>query len=202
MSWGEIYNTSWWGVALDTARTVKARPDFFGSQLNLLTSEQPNLVVNGTFDTVSDWILGTGWSISGGKAVRVASSSTDLVQASVFPNLTSIFKITFDVVRSAGAVRLRAGTFNLPYVNATDTYTYYVTPTSNDQIKFQADSSFVWLNRQRIGTSRKSRIRPNRSKEMFSRLDTYNCIKRLKQLIKWQKYFTLIESKQMEVFFI
>lgn len=143
MSWGEIYNTSWWGVALDTARTVKARPDFFGSQLNLLTSEQPNLVVNGTFDTVSDWILGTGWSISGGKAVRVASSSTDLVQASVFPNLTSIFKITFDVVRSAGAVRLRAGTFNLPYVNATDTYTYYVTPTSNDQIKFQADSSFV-----------------------------------------------------------
>ena len=43
----------------------------------------------------------------------------------------------------AGAVRLRAGTFNLPYVNATDTYTYYVTPTSNDQIKFQADSSFV-----------------------------------------------------------
>jgi hypothetical protein len=38
---------------------------------------------------------------------------------------------------------LRAGTFNLPYVGATDTYTYYVTPTSNDQIKFQADSSFV-----------------------------------------------------------
>jgi hypothetical protein len=77
-----------------------------------------------------------------GKAVRVASSSTDLVQAGAFPNLTSIFKITFDVVRSAGAVRLRAGTLNLPYVNATDTYTYYVTPTSNDQIKFQADSSF------------------------------------------------------------
>jgi hypothetical protein len=68
MSWGEIYNTSWWGVALDTARTVKARPDFFGSQLNLLTSEQPNLVVNGTFDTDSDWTKGTGWSISGGKA--------------------------------------------------------------------------------------------------------------------------------------
>ncbi len=76
-----------------------------------------------------------------GKAVRVASSSTDLVQVSVFPNLTSIFKISFDVVRSAGSVRLRAGTLNTPYVNATDTYTYYVTPTSNDQLKFQADSS-------------------------------------------------------------
>jgi len=100
-------------------------------------------VTNGTFDTDSDWTLGSGWSIEDGKAVRVASSSTDLVQASVFPNLTSIFKITFDVVRSAGSVRLRAGTFNLPYVGATDTYTYYVTPTSNDQLKFQADSSFV-----------------------------------------------------------
>jgi len=100
------------------------------------------LVTNGTFDTDSDWTLGAGWSIEDGKAVRVASSSTDLVQVSVFPNLTSIFKITFDVVRSAGSVRLRAGTFNLPYVGATDTYTYYVTPTSNDQLKFQADSSF------------------------------------------------------------
>lgn len=68
MSWGEIYNTSWWGVALDTARTVKARPDFFGSQLNLLTSEQPNLITNGTFDTDSDWAKDSGWTISGGSA--------------------------------------------------------------------------------------------------------------------------------------
>ena len=68
MSWGEIYNTSWWGVALDTARTVKARPDFFGSQLNLLTSEQPNLVTNGGFDTDSDWIK-TNATISNGKAI-------------------------------------------------------------------------------------------------------------------------------------
>jgi hypothetical protein len=47
------------------------------------------------------WTFGTGWSMGDGKAVRVASSSTDLVQASVFPNLTSIFKISFDVVRSS-----------------------------------------------------------------------------------------------------
>ena len=50
MSWGEIYNTSWWGVALDTARTVKARPDFFGSQFKMLTDNQDTLVsfTNGT----------------------------------------------------------------------------------------------------------------------------------------------------------
>ena len=68
MSWGEIYNTSWWGVAIDTARTVKARPDFFGSQLNLLTSEQPNLVVNGDFATDSIWSK-TNATISNGKAI-------------------------------------------------------------------------------------------------------------------------------------
>ncbi len=109
----------------------------------LVSDVKPIYYDNVSVKEVPDWSLGTGWSIEDGKAVRVASSSTDLVQVSVFPNLTSIFKITFDVVRSAGSVRLRAGTFNLPYVGATDTYTYYVTPTSNDQLKFQADSSFV-----------------------------------------------------------
>jgi hypothetical protein len=90
------------------------------------------------------WIFGAGWSLGTNKAERlVAASSTDIVQASVFPNLTSTFKISFDVVRSAGSVRLRAGTYSLPYVGATDTYIYYVTPVSNNQLKFQADSSFV-----------------------------------------------------------
>ena len=93
-----------------------------------------------------DWSVGEGWSVQGdNKAVRVAFSSTDLVQAGAFPSgfATKQFKISFDVVRSAGAVRLRAGTLNTPYVSATDTYTYYVTPTSNDQLKFQADNDFV-----------------------------------------------------------
>jgi hypothetical protein len=68
----------------------------------------------GSVDNVSvkevgqDWSFGTGWSMGDGKAVRVASSSTDLVQASVFPNLTSIFKISFDVVRSRISQRSRA----------------------------------------------------------------------------------------------
>ncbi len=118
-----------------------------GGNVNIIFGSSDSFT--GSIDNVSvkevgqNWSFGTGWSIEDGVAVRVASSSTDLVQVGVFSNLTSIFKITFDVVRSAGSVRLRAGTFNLPYVNATDTYTYYATPTSNDQLKFQADSTFV-----------------------------------------------------------
>ena len=96
MSWGEIYNTSWWGVALDTARTVKARPDFFGSQLNLLTSEQPNLVTNGTFDTDSNWTFGTGWSMGDGKAVRTGTTSSGLTQSGSF-NSGKKYKLEFTI---------------------------------------------------------------------------------------------------------
>ena len=102
-------------------------------------------VTDGDFPSgTTAWTFGAGWSLGTNKAERlVAASSTDIVQASVFPNLTSTFKISFDVVRSAGSIRLRAGTYSLPYVSATDTYIYYVTPVSNNQLKFQADSSFV-----------------------------------------------------------
>jgi hypothetical protein len=56
----EIYNTSWWGTALDTARTAGTNPDFFGSQMKLLTSEQDNLVTNGDFSNGY-----VGWGLSG-----------------------------------------------------------------------------------------------------------------------------------------
>jgi len=110
MSWGEIYNTSWWGIALDTARTVKARPDFFGSQLNLLTSEQPNLVTNGTFDTDSDWIKGTGWSISGGTAgsyllnAQCAAGSANInVRNITTGSLSEAIVIAFAVIKAVAA---------------------------------------------------------------------------------------------------
>ena len=98
MSWGEIYNTSWWGVALDTARTVKARPDFFGSQLNLLTSEQPNLVVNGTFDTDSDWNKTGTWIISNGTATSTANGSTQYIGQNPNINIGTSYKISYDVI--------------------------------------------------------------------------------------------------------
>ena len=102
------------------------------------------LVVNGNFsDGANNWALGTGWSIGEGKAERlVAASSTDLVQASVFPNLTSTFRISFDVEATAGSVRARLGQTNLNYV-VQGTHTFYAIPSGNDQLKFQADNSFI-----------------------------------------------------------
>jgi hypothetical protein len=134
MSWGEIYNTSWWGVALDTARTVKARPDFFGSQLNLLTSEQPNLVTNGTFDTDSDWIKGTGWSISGGTA-NGSLSFENLVQAGFNFISGKNYKVTYEVKNYVnGNIKFQftgGATLNGTTRNSNGIYTQYVEATAN-----------------------------------------------------------------------
>lgn len=35
MSWGEIYNTSWCGVAIDTASSLGTKPDFFSGQFTM-----------------------------------------------------------------------------------------------------------------------------------------------------------------------
>ena len=64
----EIYNTTWWGNAIDTAITAGTEPDFFGSQMKMLTSQQPELVTNGDFATDSDWTLTGTATISNGKA--------------------------------------------------------------------------------------------------------------------------------------
>lgn len=130
MSWGEIYNTSWWGVALDTARTVKARPDFFGSQLNLLTSEQPNLVTNGDFATDSDWIKGTGWSISGGKGIATNTTINSIYQDVL--TLSKSYKASFTISSiENGSLKIGIGINFSQEFTEVGTYTYYGTP-SND----------------------------------------------------------------------
>ena len=139
MSWGEIYNTSWWGVALDTARTVKARPDFFGSQLNLLTSEQPNLVVNGTFDTDSDWNKGTGWSISGGKATVTNSTVASIYQDVL--DTSKIYKATFEITDiTSGSLRIGIGINFSDYFTEAGIYTYYGQPTTDGLFRINPSS--------------------------------------------------------------
>jgi|11BtaG_2_1085332.scaffolds.fasta_scaffold64816_1 hypothetical protein len=121
MSWGEIYNTSWWGIALDTARTVKARPDFFGSQLNLLTSEQPNLVTNGSFDTDSDWILGgvglNKAKIEDGVAKIISIDGNSYIQQSNILVVGEKYKINYTITNSSGDFVLKlASSFGLPSI--------------------------------------------------------------------------------------
>ena len=101
------------------------------------------LVTNGDFATDSDWLKGAGWTIEDGKAKRlVAGASTDLVQLNVFNDFESTIRITFEVEASSGTVRVRMGQTNLNYVSQ-GTHTFYAIPSGNNQLKFQADSSFI-----------------------------------------------------------
>ena len=92
----EIYNTTWWGNAIDTAITAGTEPDFFGSQMKMLTSQQPEEVINGDFATDSDWSKGTGWTISEGKASFNTTTNGSLTQSG-FAN-SKIYKVSIDVV--------------------------------------------------------------------------------------------------------
>ena len=113
MAYGQIYNTTWWGNALDTARTAGTEPDFFGSQMKLLTSNQPELVVNGNFATDSDWNKEAGWTISGGKLIANTSSVTACYQVGGATPVVAgkQYKVQFEITDyTNGAVSLRAGT--------------------------------------------------------------------------------------------
>ena len=144
----EIYNTSWWGTALDTARTAGTNPDFFGSQMKLLTSEQDNLVTNGTFDTDSDWTKGTGWSIANGKAISDSSVAyQSLTQGGAISNSngkTLKCKFTISDYQS-GAVALYVSGFlnNSFFVSANGDYEYNLTVSSgtSGNIEFLTNSS-------------------------------------------------------------
>jgi len=106
MGYGKIYNTSWWGNALDTARTAGTEPDFFGSQMKLLTSNQPELVTNGDFATDSDWTKQTGWTISGGKANSDGTINQSLSQSNVF-TIGKSYKISFSISDVTGSLNAR-----------------------------------------------------------------------------------------------
>jgi len=89
----------------------------------------PELIVNGGFDTDTNWNKQGGWTISGGQA-HVDSSvggSTYLRQGTSIPDAT--YEITLDVTSfTSGILRVAAGIqTGLLQVAGTGTYTGYVT---------------------------------------------------------------------------
>ena len=75
----EIYDSSWWGVALETASSIGTKTEFFSGQFNL-TKIGAEEVTNGDFATDSDWSKGAGWTISGGLANHAGAGGT-LIQS-------------------------------------------------------------------------------------------------------------------------
>lgn len=69
----------------------------------------PELIVNGSFTTDTDWTKGTGWTITGGVANAAAGAGTVLSQSAGVTNLVT-YRIRWTLVsRTAGNARAWIG---------------------------------------------------------------------------------------------
>ena len=87
-------------------------------------------IVNGTFDTDSDWSKGSGWSISGGKAIALNTNGS-LEQYLLDVVGGKEYVITFDYVYTSGTVVLYAFGNNLGTLEETKTYSFTTTATGS-----------------------------------------------------------------------
>lgn len=106
----------------------------------------PELVTNGDFsDGSTGWNLGTGWSVSGGEAVKAAGTGS-----SISRNIGAVagrtYQVTINVTRTAGFAFIRIGSIsdNTVGVSSTGTFTRFVVAGSIDaNFYFFGDSAFV-----------------------------------------------------------
>jgi len=74
------------------------------SYQDVLGSEE---VVNGGFDTDSNWTKGTGWTIANGKATQLGG--TGQLSQVISTTVSTLCKITFTANVTSGAIRIAAG---------------------------------------------------------------------------------------------
>ncbi|MDQ3024269.1 MAG: hypothetical protein M3R04_07815 [bacterium] len=108
------------------------------------------LVTNGTFSAETDWSLGAGWSIAGGKLV--ATGVTGFAGASqgiAALSNGSMYVLVFDVVLNSGVLGAFLGTEGSSnaignLLNASGTYTFRGTLAAGEtkNIKFRGNASF------------------------------------------------------------
>ena len=96
-------------------------------------------VTNGTFDTDSDWTLGTGWSIEDGVATSTTSGGSSYLTQSGILTSSNTYQITFTVSNYvSGTVKATVSGQEGSSITANGTYTEYLTTTgTNFSIKSQ-----------------------------------------------------------------
>ena len=86
-----------------------------------------NVVVNGTFDTDSDWTKGSGWSISDGKAIFSGSAFASLTPSSAPLISGKVYKITLDATVTNGSFKLQHNSVDIITESTSGSYTAYIT---------------------------------------------------------------------------
>jgi hypothetical protein len=142
----EIYDSTWWGNTIDTASSIGTSTEMIQGQFNMLTSNQPNLVVNGDFATDSDWNKGSAWSIANGVAISDGTDNNSITQSILLP--IGKIRVKFDVTSiSQGSVRLfvnRPTFTQLLQVNSIGSYDVDVeTSIGANNIYFYSTNNFI-----------------------------------------------------------
>lgn len=100
------------------------------------------LVINGTFDYDGDWILATGWTISGGVLNVNATAYTLAYPLPQNLIIGEDYICTLDVVLTSGVLRVRSG--GTIHKDITESGSYEVQFTSGgNYLNFQSDPDFV-----------------------------------------------------------
>lgn len=101
-----------------------------------------DVIVNGDFDTDTDWTKGAGWTISGGTGVATTVAGTDLSQT-VAPLTVGVwYRVTYDITRTGGSVRLVAGGNQGPLFSANESGITETFRAGSTSIAFRGISSF------------------------------------------------------------
>jgi hypothetical protein len=108
-----------------------------GKTLAQVKASQPQLVVNGGFDTDTAWTKGTGWSIANGKA-SASGAAVGTTMAPVTPVVATIgstYLVAFDVVDlTSGAFSVGIGGQVGTARSALGHYEEYITATTTGSI--------------------------------------------------------------------
>lgn len=105
-----------------------------------------NLITNPTFSADTDWVKGTGWTISGGKANKSAGTASVLSQ-SVSLTAGKGYLLFWTTEWTAGTCtpQITGGTTFDDFLVDEDVagLTYFVAQTGNNTIEFSANSTFA-----------------------------------------------------------
>ena len=139
----EIYDSTWWGNTIDTASSIGTSTEMIQGQFNL-TKLGDELVTNGDFDTDSNWNLGSGTTISGGKLNInfVGGGNTAFQLLTLKSNSISKVVVTCSSFTS-GSLDIRVGsTSNAGLVDGIGIYTFYIKENGYPYINFFSGSGF------------------------------------------------------------
>jgi hypothetical protein len=103
----------------------------------------PEVITNGTFDTDSDWTKGTGWSISGGKAIKTSGTGSGLYQTVPTTTVGKKYKFTFDAIVTSGAANATIYGVTIPVFSTSGSQEHTITATLTSGFQFYGTADFA-----------------------------------------------------------